>query len=136
MHQGQIPAPSNHNSMPQHRPQDAHSSAVAHPALDVQPPGQSIDEANASSIDDLISSASKQADVDAATATAPPAQTASSLPRKDDVTEEKGEQGAKKDQEKPKSTRLVYSDNEISPEEKMALLPRYAFTPAQKTVVV
>ncbi|KEF55406.1 uncharacterized protein A1O9_08156 [Exophiala aquamarina CBS 119918] len=132
MHQGQIPAPSNHNSVPQHRPQDAHSSTAQNPP-DVQSGRQSIDEANASSIDDLISSASKQADVDAATSTAPSAQSVVPLPSKDDVIEEKG---AKKDKEKPKSTRLVYSDNEISPEEKMALLPRYAFTPGQETVVV
>lgn len=40
---------------------------------------------------------------------------------------EKEKKGKK---EKDKNSRLVYSDNEISPEEKMARLPRYAFTPA------
>ena len=30
---------------------------------------------------------------------------------------------------KDKNTKLIYSDNEISPEEKMAQLPRYAFVP-------
>lgn len=134
MHQGQIPAPTNHNSVPQYRPQDANANAVAQ----VAPPGQtqnpSIDEANASSIDDLISSASKQADVTAATSTtAPPVQSVAPLPTKDETTEDKG---VKKEKEKPKSTRLVYSDNEISPEEKMALLPKYAFTPGQKTIAV
>ncbi|KAB8073389.1 hypothetical protein BDV29DRAFT_175629 [Aspergillus leporis] len=64
----------------------------------------------ASSIDDLISGAAKEADQAAATA-APP-------------TEEKP---TKKD--KSKQSRLVYSDNETSPEEKMAKLPRYAFVP-------
>lgn len=34
--------------------------------------------------------------------------------------------------EKDKATKLVYSDNEVSPEEKMAELPRYAFTPNDK----
>lgn len=63
-----------------------------------------------SSIDDLISGAAKEADQAAATA-APP-------------TEEKP---TKKD--KSKQPRLVYSDNETSPEEKMAKLSRYAFVP-------
>jgi hypothetical protein len=27
---------------------------------------------------------------------------------------------------------MVYSDNEVSPEEKMALMPRYAFVPEGK----
>lgn len=33
----------------------------------------------------------------------------------------------KKDKEK--NTRMVYADTEVSPEEKMARLPRYAFVP-------
>lgn len=33
---------------------------------------------------------------------------------------------------KDKNAKLVYSDNEISPEEKMAQLPRYAFVPSEK----
>ena len=41
-------------------------------------------------------------------------------------TDKKG----KKD--KDKAIRLVYSDEEISPEEKMAKLPRYAFVPDGK----
>lgn len=64
------------------------------------------------SVDDLISGAAKEADQ--ATAT----------PKAAEGTEEKP---AKKD--KSKQTRLVYSDNEFSPEEKMAGLPRYAFVP-------
>ena len=42
------------------------------------------------------------------------------------------------DQKRPKKEKdskgmkLIYSDNETSPEEKMARLPRYAFTPAIK----
>jgi hypothetical protein len=30
---------------------------------------------------------------------------------------------------KEKNVRLMYSDNEVSPEEKMAMHPRYAFAP-------
>lgn len=61
------------------------------------------------SIDDLVSGAAKEAD---------------QTPKPAEATEEKP---AKKD--KSKQTRLVYSDNEVSPEEKMAGLPRYAFVP-------
>lgn len=109
----------------------------------------SIPEApNAASIDDLISSASKQADEAAfAGQAAPqpaakteasgpePASAATSAPvtaSKDDAGEEKS---AKKDKDKPKTTRLVYSDNETSPEEKMATLSRYAFTVEQRSVM-
>ena len=46
--------------------------------------------------------------------------------------EQKAESGAEKKskKDKDKDVRLVYSDNEISPEEKLAKLPRYAFDPA------
>ena len=106
------------------------------------------DAPNAASIDDLISSASKQADANtAAQAAAQPssklevsasasAPTASPAPpatgAKDDAGEEKN---AKKEKDKPKTTRLVYSDNDTSPEEKMALLSRYAFTVEQRSVM-
>ncbi|KAL4939867.1 hypothetical protein BDV06DRAFT_213966 [Aspergillus oleicola] len=72
----------------------------------------------ASSIDDLISGAAEQADQAATTATPKP-------------TEGAEEKPAKKD--KSKQSRLVYSDNETSPEEKMARLPRYAFVPDRRT---
>ncbi|KAL4871630.1 hypothetical protein BDV12DRAFT_25292 [Aspergillus spectabilis] len=70
-----------------------------------------------SSIDDLISGAAKEADQ--AAVTAPPKPT--------ETIEEKS---SKKD--KSKQSRLVYSDNETSPEEKMASLPRYAFVPDRR----
>ena len=98
---------------------------------------------NAASIDDLISSASKQADANtieaqAAPATLPanaeaPASAPTPVPTKEDVVEEKS---GKKDKDKSKATRLVYSDNDTSPEEKMALLPRYAFNHDNRSVVV
>ena len=43
---------------------------------------------------------------------------------KPEATEKKGKK------EKDKNSKMVYSDNEISPEEKMAQLSRYAFTAA------
>ncbi len=42
----------------------------------------------------------------------------------------------KKEKDKDKFTRLVYSDNELSPEEKMVNLPRYAFTPSRDQEMV
>jgi hypothetical protein len=71
-----------------------------------------------SSIDDLISGAAKEADQAATSNVAQPANGAEEKP-------------AKKD--KSKQSRLVYSDNEISPEEKLARLPRYAFVPDNRT---
>lgn len=43
---------------------------------------------------------------------------------------ESSEKKAKK--EKDKNSRMVYSDNEVSPEERMAKMPRYAFVPNGK----
>jgi hypothetical protein len=48
-----------------------------------------------------------------------------------DMTE-KNETGEKKSK-KDKNTRMVYSDIELSPEERMAKMPRYAFVPDQNT---
>ena len=79
------------------------------PAAPVQSngePAQASDSVSAS-VQDLVSGAAKQADE--ATAT-PPA-------------------GEKAKKDKSKATKLVYSDNEVSPEEKMAQLPRYAVAP-------
>jgi len=38
---------------------------------------------------------------------------------------EKKEEGAAAGEKKKKEVRMVYADTEVSPEEKMALLPRY-----------
>lgn len=42
------------------------------------------------------------------------------------------EKKAKKTKDKEKAMRLIYADNEVSPEEKMAKKTRYAFDPATK----
>ncbi|KKY13748.1 putative c2h2 finger domain-containing protein [Phaeomoniella chlamydospora] len=118
MHQGQIPGSPN--------------TAVP----------QSYGGAEASSLDDLISGASRQADevakVQAAQSVTPvaaspaPAVSVNSQPTIPSAAAPKEQQGeekaSKKDKEKSKASRLVYSDNDVSPEEKMATLPRYAFT--------
>ena len=87
------------------------------------PPSNSLPalplSANATSLDDLVSGAAKDADKAAgATETQP------ELPK---VEEPAGEKKGRK--EKDKNMKLIYSDNEISPEEKMAQMPRYAFAP-------
>ena len=41
-----------------------------------------------------------------------------------------------KKSKKEKAIKMVYSDNEFSPEEKMAQMPRYAFVPSGKTETV
>ena len=90
-----------------------HSGNLGGPVSASQEPG-----ANATSVDDLISSAAAQQG-------APP--TTSHQPTPTPVAAEKeAEAGSKKSK---KATRLVYSDQEVSPEEKMARLPKYAYTP-------
>lgn len=52
---------------------------------------------------------------------------------------EKAEPAEKKPKkDKDKNTKMIYSDNEVSPEEKLAKMPRYAFVPDGKgeTVLV
>ncbi len=76
--------------------------------------------ANASSLDDLVSGAAKDADKAASGAANKP-----DVPKHVESLEEK-----KGKKEKDKNMKLVYSDNDISPEEKMAKMPRYAFAPS------
>ncbi|KAK5094556.1 hypothetical protein LTR70_004059 [Exophiala xenobiotica] len=142
MHQGQIPTQHNFTP-PQLQQQTSVPKEEYNPAAPQigMPHGLSNEAPGASSLDDLISSASKQADEQSAranTATPKPAtpQTAP-LATREEAVEEKSNKKDKDGKEKAaKPTRLVYSDNEISPEEKMASMPKYAFTPAQKTVQV
>jgi len=72
--------------------------------------------ADATSLDDLISNAAKAAD-DTQKATSK----VEEKPRE--------EKAGKKEKEKSKPTKLIYSDNDVSPEEKMSKLSRYAFVP-------
>ncbi|KAK6379502.1 hypothetical protein LTS17_006420 [Exophiala oligosperma] len=147
MHQGQIPLPQAPHVVPQYPPQQP-SVGVPHPPPQSQIPAPfNGDE----SLDDLIKGARDQADANGVSSSAAvsaitiPAPTAAPAPEAPSATaaapakEEAGEDKAakkEKEKEKPKSTRLVYSDNDTSPEEKMAMLAKYAFTPAQKTIMV
>ena len=73
----------------------------------------------ATSLDDLVSGAARDAD------------------RTENKAEiSTGDKKTKKEKDKDKPVKLVYSDNETSPEEKMAKLPRYAFVPDQKPETV
>ena len=139
MHQGQLPAPSTSSDA-----SFSHQQGVSQPfgrALGSPPNGRPVGlvattgtlqtngsfesintiSANATSLDDLLSGAAKDADKAQAI-------THSMLDVKTDEPQE--ERKGKK--EKDKNTKLVYSDNDISPEEKMAQLPRYAFAPGGK----
>lgn len=117
---------------------------------------------NASSVDDLISGAARKADdideiirmaeagikppkkgehtpipattpATIATPTpAPETKTANAVKAVVPETSDKPEQAEKK-AKKEKAIKMIYSDNELSPEERMARMPRYAFFPDGKT---
>jgi hypothetical protein len=84
--------------------------------------------ANATSLDDLISGASKEAEA-AQSGQRDPA------PASQTVEVAAEEKAPKKEKDKNKTSKLVYSDNDVSPEEKMARMPRYAFTPEKKAAM-
>jgi hypothetical protein len=121
MHQGAVPSP-----------QSAHAPYVKQElAPGVTPPTASSAEIPTSSdIQDLISGASKQAEAQAPSNVAPAAATltTAAAPPKEKAADEK------KDKDKPKATRLVYQDTELSMEEKLASLSRFAFTPKQALI--
>jgi hypothetical protein len=79
-------------------------------------------------VDELVASASRQGDdidqmIRRVEAGIP-------LPtKKGDAPEEAVSADKKGKKDKDKNTRMVYADTEVSPEEKMARLPRYAFVP-------
>lgn len=71
-------------------------------------------------MDDLVSAGANDVDKKPTVADVKPEQTKA----------EAGPEEKKARKEKDKSTKLVYSDNETSPEEKMAKLSRYAYVPS------
>jgi hypothetical protein len=92
-------------------------------------------QTNETSLEDLISGASKQVEeigITPASSEIPtpgeiPADKPAGLSSGKPVTELVEEKKDKKD--KSKASHLVYSDPDTSPEEKMARMSRYAFTP-------
>lgn len=121
MHPGQSKGPQNsqdHAFNTQYQ-QMSTSNATAAVASTPAVPPESLPNsaAQASSIEELVSGAAEDTDKASVTAKgkAPESKTS------EGVEEKKGKK------EKDKNMKLVYSDNEVSPEEKMARLPRYAF---------
>ncbi|KAF7917905.1 uncharacterized protein EAE98_009933 [Botrytis deweyae] len=125
----------------------ATSSAYPHP------PGLGEHSTNASTVDDLVSGAARDADDDidkiirmAEAGIKPPNRNSVDL-SKTETTEavaapesvaqpgpqpEAKTEVAEKKSKKDKPMKMIYSDNEVSPEEKMAKMPRYAFVPDGK----
>ena len=119
MHQGQIPGPPN--------PADPRlQTGISQNGASAPPPSAPEDANAGQSLDDLISGAAKDAQAQAAAKTG------------EEPTDKKGEEPTEKKgkKEKGKATKLVYSDEQISPEEKMAGLSRYAFVPDRKPETV
>ena len=117
MHQGHLPnapnvPPGTVQSQPSANAAPGHATNQEH----ISEPRELSSSAIAASVDELISTAKG-----AATPTTPNAEAGS-------------DKKSKKD--KDKATRLVYSDEEVSPEEKMSKLPRYAFVPDRKEETV
>lgn len=133
MHQGQLSGPPNPNDHSYNSQQNAQQQV----RLNGGPPGggqagpsalgpnplpalPAILSPNASSLDDLVSGAAKDAD-----------KAAGVVPAKNEAPKGKEPQEEKRSKkDKDKNMKLVYSDNDVSPEEKMAKMPRYAFTPS------
>jgi hypothetical protein len=134
MHQGQVPGlPNQPINQPISQPGPGLVSQQSNLPLqpNVPPPITQQPPSNETSLDDLILGASKQAEettITSATTEAPKAvEKSSDLPSEKPTNELVDEKKDKK--EKSKASHLVYSDHESSPEEKMARMPRYAFTP-------
>ena len=77
--------------------------------------------ANATSLDDLVSGAAQDADKAAIIA-------GGQMPEPKAIRA-KEPQEEKKGKKSKDNQKLIYSDNEVSPEEKMAHIARYAFVP-------
>ncbi|KAL8830380.1 MAG: hypothetical protein Q9170_005762, partial [Blastenia crenularia] len=110
MHQGQLPGPPNPPDSPFNN-----SRGAGGPLSKPQIPFPTPVSENATSLDELVSGAARDAEKAANAVDLKLANKA------DGATEDK--KGRK---DKDKNMKLVYSDNEVSPEEKMAQLPREA----------
>ncbi|KAL8735421.1 MAG: hypothetical protein Q9166_000967 [cf. Caloplaca sp. 2 TL-2023] len=115
MHQGQIPGPPN---PPESAFNNSRGAGGPSGKLHFPPPEPVPMSENATSLDDLVSGAARDAE-----------KAAIAVPDGKNGGAADDKKGKK---EKDKNAKLVYSDNEVSPEEKMAHLPRYAFAPEGK----
>jgi hypothetical protein len=127
MHQGQLPGPP---SLPMNQtatgPNVQQNSFPQQPSA--QPPSIKTVQSNETSLDDLILGASKQAE-EVATAAHTAVETPKAADKPSDRPAEEPVEEKKEKKEKSKASHLMYSDQNTSPEEKMARMPRYAFTP-------
>ena len=133
MHQGQLPGPS--PSPDTYNQQPSTSQTYVRPVetrngipFTSNPQSSSVIEPLSSTLATLA----PKADISGSTKNAEKVE--ASVASKAEATAEEGleEKKGKKEKDKDKSTKLVYSDNEVSPEEKMAQLLRYAFSPDGK----
>ena len=128
MHQGQLPGPPSLPMNPTVPGSNVHQNN-SQQQQSTQPPNvQPLQLSNETSVDDLISGASKQAD-EAAASAREAVETPKAVDMPFDKPADEPVEEKKEKKEKAKNTHLVYSDQETSPEEKMARMPRYAFTP-------
>lgn len=126
----------------------AMSSAHSHP------PGLNGEHStNAPTVDELVSSAARDADddidkiirmaeagikppkkdsVEPSKTETPEAATASETADKSEPKSEEKAEVTEKKTKKDKPMKMIYSDNDVSSEEKMAKMPRYAFVPDGK----
>ncbi|KAL8920499.1 MAG: hypothetical protein Q9208_006249 [Pyrenodesmia sp. 3 TL-2023] len=117
MHQGQLSGPPNPPDSPFNN-----SRGAGGPFSMPQFPSPIPASQHATSLDELVSGAARDAE-----------KASGSAPNVNGGSKAEGAGDEKKSKkEKDKNVKLVYSDNEVSPEEKMARLPRYAFAPEGK----
>lgn len=140
---GQYPGFPPQSAVPGYSPPPQYPGAYPPPNLPSRPgsnltapvglpprPGQAGWQGNASTIDELVSGAAQQGDdIDQIIRMA---EAGIKPPKKPETptTAEHAAEGAEKKskKDKDKNVKMVY-DDEISPEERMALMPKYAFAP-------
>lgn len=140
---GQYPGFPSQSAVPGYSPPPQYPGAYPPPNLPSRPgsnltapvglpprPGQAGWQGNASTIDELVSGAAQQGDdIDQIIRMA---EAGIKPPKKPETptTAEHAAEGAEKKskKDKDKNVKMVY-DDEISPEERMALMPKYAFAP-------
>lgn len=152
MHQGQLPGGQNASPVQQSHAQQNiqafnNNAQQPPPAASTVPiPEATQESANGQSLDDLISEAkeaesskpTKAADILDVPKVEPNAKNKPVFAKEEAKPEVKVEEklDGKKDKDKSKVTKLVYDDNEISPEEKMAKMARYAYIPDRNAIRV
>ena len=126
MHQGQIPGPPNLSVN-----QSAPAPSIPQNNFQQQPtvPLQHALQSSETCLKDLALAPTQQAEEEA-TAVRTATDTPKSVDKPSDKPADEFVEENKEKKEKSKASHLVYSDQETSPEEKMAKMPRYAFTPA------